>query len=316
MPFGSGSDDATLFAGTVDGVWCLTDGGETVDRVLAAGSGPVRVWRVVRGREAVYAATDAGLFRSTDEGYSWEDLSVPTAPVFAVAVAPDGTVHAGTHPPRAYTLRDGTWTQRESLRDQPSREKWDSPVHDEGQVRHLEVPPSVPDRLVAGVERGGVHVSDDRGTTWAERRDGVHDDVHHLEFVDADTCVAATGAGLYRTDDAGRSWTRLDGATGRSYFRETLVHDGRLYAAATAGPSTTWRGPDGADAALFESDDGGETLRSIPYPGGGREAVLAWAVDGRRVLAGTDRGRVLVRRSDGWETLATVPAGIRSMTVV
>ena len=28
MPFGSGSDDATLFAGTVDGVWCLTDGGE------------------------------------------------------------------------------------------------------------------------------------------------------------------------------------------------------------------------------------------------------------------------------------------------
>ena len=108
MPFGSGSDDATLFAGTVDGVWCLTDGGETVDRVLAAGSGPVRVWRVVRGREAVYAATDAGLFRSTDEGYSWEDLSVPAAPVFAVAVAPDGTVHAGTHPPRAYTLRDGT----------------------------------------------------------------------------------------------------------------------------------------------------------------------------------------------------------------
>ena len=117
-------------------------------------------------------------------------------------------------------------------------------------------------------------------------------------------------------DDAGWSWTRLDGATGRSYFRETLVHDGRLYAAATAGPSTTWRGPDGADAALFESDDGGETFRSIPYPGGGREAVLAWAVDGRRVLAGTDRGRVLVRRSDGWETLATVPAGIRSMTVV
>jgi photosystem II stability/assembly factor-like uncharacterized protein len=303
----------TLFVGSVDGVWRIENGDSEGDRMLAAGAGSVIVWRVKTVDGDVYAATDAGLFRSSDGGVTWDNLEVPTQPVYSVAVAPDNRVYAGTHPPQVYVSTDGGWIERESLQDQPSRTEWDSPVHEEGQVRHLEVPPDTPKRVVAGVERGGVHVGDDRGTAWTERREGVWDDIHHLYSDDAGRYYASTGTGLYRTDDTGRSWERLDESLDRSYFRETIVHDGTLFTAATRGPSTTWRGSDGADGALFESDDRGETFDSVPYPGEGTEAVLAWASDGSDVFAGTDRGRVLVREDGNWEQWASVPAGIRSL---
>lgn len=306
----------TLVVGSVDGVWRVTDPEHEGTRTLAAGAGPLTVWRVTTAGGDLYAATEAGLYRSTDTGATWEALAVPSDPVYAVDVAPDGQVYAGTHPPRVYTATGDGWTELGSLQDQPSRPEWDSPVHDEGQVRHLHVPPGAPDRVIAGVERGGVHVSDDRGETWIERRDGVWDDIHHLAVVDAATYYASTGTGLYRTDDAGRSWTRLDEDRERSYFRESVVHEGTLYTAATMGPSTTWRGPEGAEGALFESEDRGETLEAMPYPGEGTEAVLAWASDGSRVFAGTDRGRVLVREDGQWREWTGLPAGIRSLVAV
>jgi photosystem II stability/assembly factor-like uncharacterized protein len=302
-----------LFVGSVDGVWRIDERDARAERVLAAGAGPLTVWRLKRAGGAIHAATDVGLFRSSDGGHTWDNLDVPTAPVFSVAISPTGRVYAGTHPPRLYVSTAGEWTECDALQDQPSRPDWDSPVHEQGQVRHLDVPPERPARVVAGVERGGVHVSDSRGETWEERRDGVWDDIHHLHRVDETTYYASTGTGLYRTADTGRSWTRLDDTLERSYFREAVVHEGTLYAAATMGPSTTWCGPTGAAGALFESTDRGETVQSVPYPGAGTEAVLAWASDGSRVYGGTDRGRVLVRDDDGWHQWASVPAGIRSL---
>lgn len=305
----------TVIIGSVDGVWRVKDSDDVGDRMLAAGAGSVIVWRVMTVDGDIYAATEAGLFRSSDGGISWENLEVPTDSVYSVAVTPDGRVYTGTHPPRVYVLSDEGWTECEALQNQPSRGEWDSPVHDEGQVRHLAIPTSTPERVIAGIERGGVHISDTGGDTWVERRDGVWDDIHHLHLVDKATYYASTGTGLYRTDDAGQSWTRLDEAIERSYFRESIVHDGTLYTAATQGPSTTWRGPDGAEGALFESNDRGETLEQVPYPGDGTEAVLAWASAGSRVFAGTDRGRVLVRNEDEWRQYAKVPAGIRSLAI-
>lgn len=303
-----------MFTGTVDGVWRIDDQGTEGNRMLAAGAGPVTVWRVKSVDGDIYAATDAGLFRTADGGLTWEDLAVPTVPVFSVAVSPNGRIYAGTHPPKIYISGGQEWVECDSFQDQPSRPEWDSPVHDEGQVRHLEIPPETPDQVVAGVERGGVHVSNNRGKSWEERRDGVWDDIHHLHRAGETTYYASTGTGIYRTDDTGQSWTRLDDDLERSYFREAFAHDGTLYTAATMGPSTTWRGSDGADGALLESEDSGGTFRSVSYPGEGVEAVLAWASNGSRVFAGTDRGRILVREDEEWQQWASVPAGIRSLT--
>ncbi|MFB6135913.1 MAG: WD40/YVTN/BNR-like repeat-containing protein [Halobacteriaceae archaeon] len=305
-----------VLVGTRDGVYhASTVPVEDPDRVLDCGDSPrVRTFPAVEG---AFAATETGLYRSTDGGRTWTDLGVPREEVYSVVAGPDGDrLYAGTHPAHLYASTDGgeSWRELEGLQDLPSRGEWHTPRHrDEAHVRSLVAHPAAPDRVVAGVEVGGVHVSEDRGETWTERREGVQDDVHHVLVRGPEEYVASCGDGLYRTRDAGRSWTRLDGALDHRYFREAFALDGRLYVAAARGPPGTWSGEDGADAALVESTDGGETLETVPYPGGPDEAVLAWtAVDGR-ALAGTSGGRVVRREGGEWTDAGRVPAGVRSL---
>jgi hypothetical protein len=80
------------------------------------------------------------------------------------------------------------------------------------------------DRMYAAAEVGGVLVSDDSGETWklVEGSDGkpdlnrdlgtmIHPDVHSIAVhpTSSDIVTAATGGGLYRSMDAGRTWSNL-----------------------------------------------------------------------------------------------------------
>ncbi|WP_134670671.1 WD40/YVTN/BNR-like repeat-containing protein [Halorussus marinus] len=308
-----------LLAGTDDGVY-RTAGPrfESARRVLDAG----RTMRIRRfdGWDGVFAATKSGLYRSTDGGDSWIDLGVPREEVYSVLGDPAGErLYAGTHPAHLYVSADdgGSWTELAGLQDLPSREEWYTPRHrDEAHVRSLGAHPDAPDRLVAGVEVGGVHVSDDRGETWTERRDGLQDDVHHVLVRGPDEYVASCGGGLYRTRDAGESWTRLDRDLDHTYFREAFEADGVLYAAAARSSPGTWQGSSGADAALFESRTEPPEFEALAYPGRPEEVVLAWAARDGEVLAATNRGRIIVRELDGWVQGGTLPAGVRSLCPV
>ena len=306
----------TLLAGTYEGLY-RTDGPrfDAAERVLDSG----RVLRVRRfdGFDGVFAATKSGLYRSTDGGRSWTDLGVAREEVYSVLGGPDGRrLYAGTHPAHLYVSEDEgeTWRELRGFQDLPSRDQWHTPRHrDEAHVRSLGAHADAPDRVAAGVEVGGVHVSDDRGETWAERSDGVHDDVHHVLVRGPDEFVASCGGGLFRTRDAGSTWLRLDDRLDHTYFREAFAHDGVLYAAAARSSPGTWRGERGADAALFESRDGGDVLDSVAYPGQPEEVVLAWTAHDDRVVAGTNEGRVIVRASETWTDGGELPSGVSSL---
>lgn len=307
-----------LLLGTEDGVYRAPDVRfDDASQVLDAGR-TMRVRRFAASNGA-YACTKSGLYRSVDDGETWTDLGVPREEVYSACVSPDGErLYAGTHPAHLYVSVDGgSWRELDGFQDLPSREEWYTPRHrNEAHVRSLDTHPDTPHRVVAGVEVGGVHVSEDDGVTWTERRTGVHDDVHHVLVLGSAEYVASCGDGLYRTEDAGHAWTRLDGELSHRYFREAIVHDGRLYAAAARSSPGTWGGESGADAALFVSADGGTTFESVSYPGKPREVILAWAVADGRVVAGTHEGRVLSARSGrsgDWETTGRLPAGIRSL---
>ena len=307
-----------VFIGTREGVYrapaARFDGAERVldaERVLR-----VRSFEGVRG---VLAATQSGLFHSRS-GDAWTDLGVPLSEVYSVAAAPDGgRIYAGTHPAHVYVSenRGRSWRELLGFRELPSRDEWHTPRHrGEAHVRSLHVHPDAPDRVIAGVEVGGVHVSDDRGETWEERKEGVHDDVHHVLVPGPDEFVASCGGGLYRTRDAGRSWTRLDGDLEHGYFREAFFRDGTLYAAAARGAPPSWSGRNGADAGLYESTDGGDSFEKVAYEGEPEEIVLAWAVADGEAIAGTNEGRVLVREEEEWVTAGQVPAGVSSLVSV
>ena len=307
-----------LLIGTDDGVFRVPDTTlDDAEQVLDGGT-VLRV-RTFAAAEGVFTATRTGLYRSRDDGLTWDRLGVPREEVYSVVASSDGgCLYAGTHPAYLYVSGDRgeTWDELVGFQDLPSREEWYTPRHrNEAHVRSLGVHPEVPERVIAGVEVGGVHVSEDRGETWTERRNGVHDDVHHVLVLGAGEYVASCGGGLYRTDDGGRSWTRLDANVDHTYFREAIASDGRLYAAAARRSPGTWRGDTGADGVLLESDDRGDTFEQMSYPGSPNEVVLAWTEVAGRVLAGTNAGRVLVRGDDGWTDTGGVSTTIRSMAV-
>jgi hypothetical protein len=301
-----------LIAGSDDGVYRLdgVDTGEaTSEQVLDAGS--VMRLRRFDGVEGVFAATTSGLYHSLD-AEEWTDLGVPREKVYSVAASPAGALHAGTRPAHVYTaslsdedLKDLTWRERDDFQSLPSREEWRLPRHENlAQVRDLHVPAGAPDRVVAGVEVGGVHISEDGGETWTERRGAVHDDVHELVAVDAETFVAATGFGLFRTTDAGRSWTRLDEGFEQRYFRSALAVGETVYAGGALAHTSTWVEDDAAPA-LFVCRDG-ETLARVDHPRPDETVTGLAAFDGG-VAAGTHTGAVMLDDGSGWSVLGAIP---------
>lgn len=318
----------TLLIGTQDGVYRSQSGElDDVEWVLDSG---VTLGIHTFEEYGSFAASKTGLYHSEDQGKTWDRLDVPQTEVYAVAVSPDGSrLYAGTHPAHMYVSTDKgkTWSELLGFQELPSRDQWHTPRHrGKSHVRSLGVHEGAPNRIVAGVEVGGIHVSDDNGETWAERREGLETergddlqyDVHHVLVVTADEYVASCGGGLYRTSDAGHSWMRLDTELPGPYFQEALSHQGMLYAAAQTLPPTLPIGSrydkQSVNASLFESTDSGETFKSKPYPGAPNEFIYAWTVADGHVLAGTTEGQVIIREGDTWTTLGSVPGWIRSLS--
>lgn len=324
-----------LLVGTADGVYRA--GGvpfEEAERVLDTGKAP-RI-RAFDGVDGVLAATMGGLFRSTDGGRSWEDLGVPTRRVWDVFGASDGRLYAGTQPARLYVSTDGgrRWSERPSLRDHPTVDEWRCAYGPDAHLRSVAAHPASPERLLAGVEAGGLYLSEDGGETWAKcsLTDGVvpvQDDIHQVVPVSPEEYVVVCGrlsihdrnhaaavGGLYFTPDAGTTWSRLDADVVPSYYKTVLLHDGTLYASGCTTVPPEWPTL-GAEATGFLSRDLGDSLEPFEYPGAPDEVVLGWAADGDRVFGGTaagGRGRVVFSGSTGeWETAGFVPDWVHAV---
>jgi photosystem II stability/assembly factor-like uncharacterized protein len=327
---------------------------DEVEQVLDCGFVPrIETFDAVEG---TFATTRSGLYHSYDDGATWSSMGVPSSEVWTVLALSEDVVFAGTHKGELFKTMDGgdSWNEVSGFKQLPSRRHWETPKSaEEAWFRDLVAPAEAadPEILIAGIEAGGLHVSEDGGETWFERRDGqVKDDIHQVFVVDEEEFFVPSGrldlgtrvrgdAGLYHTEDAGRSWRRLDRGLDYSYFRELLYHDGRLYACGSrTRPSVwgeggsreqnDWNNGIGAAAALFESDDKGRTMRRVDYPGGPQEIILAWDVLDGQPIGGTGgwgaamspmanqgkEGRLIQRTTDGeYTTLGRIPAQVHSI---
>lgn len=303
-----------LIAGSDDGVYTISDifGSDESTTRKTLDSGRVMRVRQFEGLDGLFAATTTGLYYSPD-AQEWTDLGVPVENVYAVAASPArDRVYAGTRPAGLYVAQtedtlDASldWRELDGFQDLPSRDEWRLPRHEDlAQVRDVHVPPGSPDRVLAGVEVGGVHVSEDGGETWVERRGAVHDDVHELHVIGPDEYVAATGFGLFRTTDAGRSWTRLDRGVDQRYFRSVCEVGDAIYAGGALSSSSSWDDDD-ADPALFAVREG-DRLEKVDHPRPDETVTGITGVDGR-VLAGTHRGTILRGVSGGWAVVGSIP---------
>ncbi|OYR42778.1 hypothetical protein DJ82_01845 [Halorubrum sp. Ib24] len=307
-----------LVCGTHRGLYRLDDPLDDPTRVAACG----RVREVVRSGDARIAATEEGLLRSTD-GTEWDRFELSEDP-FSVLAGPE-TVLVGTRPVGVQRAspdpETGDWRFDPvgDLAAHPHGERWRDRAPDgEPSVRTLAMHPD--DGVLAGLEPGGVYAFG--GEFWRRYGRGVHDDVHDLRVLGDGGVVAATGNGLYRTDDGDR-WHRLDTDFRdfwANYFREAIVHGGRLYAGANR-----W-GPDAPSGVTLSApaDDGEFDADADPVPAADPAFVVSWAVTGDALVGGTLRvdddgfaaeepAPLVVREDGAWSTGATLPAGVTSL---
>jgi hypothetical protein len=274
----------------------------------------------------VYAMSDLGGYRTTDNGVRWRPLLLPDGVKRAVTVAKDGYLLLGTSE-WLYRSSNRGETWEEGGLDQPVISLFTVPSTgvilagtadglfrstDNGRtwiersvgLRSFEVTSFASSAdgaifagTVAGEGEGEVYRSTDNGDRWRplapESLQGV---VNALAVLPNGSVIAGTGQGIFRWTANRRDWEQLFGRSGRTRV-SSLVADGeaRLIAGTT-------------NAGVFVSEDGGDTWIAanlgLPTP---RIRALAVAADGDVYVAAGPAD---------WEAYATgrdTNAGVRGI---
>jgi photosystem II stability/assembly factor-like uncharacterized protein len=249
----------------------------------------------------LFAATDDGVYHSSDAGASWSRCSASER-VLSVLVLPDGdTVLAGTADRRVLRSADGGTNWSSALHGIPGM-----------QVSSLATLPGKPGTVCVGTD-DGFAISQDSGRTWEPRSIGLAPtasagsvtprieisallaDAKHQGTV----FLSLVGQGLYVSSDEGSRWKSVQPGPATPWI-DSLAQD------ASAG--TMYAGTD-TDGVVVSHDGGtswlpsGKGLSTV-FSVSGAVNTLAVAADGT-VYAGTV-SRGAARSGDGgasWQRL-------------
>ena len=255
----------------------------------------------------IYAGSEhSGLFYTTDGGRSWlrAKPNVPKLMLFSVLALP-GSVMAGTIPAAVYRKNGGGWQELEGVRLASSGATFPPSPELQSRTRYLAAEPHNPARLYAGIEVGGLLVSDDAGQNWRAATDGLTDlDVHEVLPCErtAGLVLAACGDKAFHSRDRGARWEEVTPAS--HDYGMSLGEDieGAVYLGSAKGRPNTWLRPSGADAAIFRSADGGSKWDVAIEGLHGGVMNMCRAADG--VVAGTSDGELIAVNRSGARVIA------------
>src|SRR6266542_997213 len=265
--------DRVVLAGTeVDGLLRSDDGGSTFSSVSTLEARTINALAVSASGE-VAAATDHGVAISLDAGSSWRLASGATpGGVLSLVYLDDGALLAG--------LAD-TGVARSDV----GGAAWS--IVDEGLAARLLVRLAESDAcLFAADLQGVVRVSRDAGTSWTQDELGLGGQpVTDLAAAAAGAVFAATGAGVMR----GPTWQRVESLPSVAP-RRVIARGARVLVVFDVH-------------GIFESDDTGETWRSLAAPFRPEWVASAAFGPGRTVFVSTlaDNEAVVWRSTDGGE---------------
>ena len=218
------------------------------------------------GRTAVFAGSFGGLYRSTNSGESWEDVSPirDSTIVTAVKSLTGARIIAGTDDGKLYLSTDSgsSWT-----------------VEGNGLPRSMfrtfAVGPS--DMLYAALESYGIFRSSDFGHTWERLgTSGLYPWVMAIVIDETGNIFAGTWQGIYRSTDNGTTWVKKDSSiTYPSLYSLASDQSGTLVAGTTS-------------SGIYRSTDNGENW--VPAGSGGRSVYRLAYANGLFVAATMDSG--------------------------
>jgi BNR/Asp-box repeat len=287
-------DARVIYAGTSIGPYRSTDGGDTW-RPLAF-SGPEReVWSLLfhpRTPEVMYAGTaPVAVYRSRDGGDSWTRLERLRAPGRVAMSFPCRVTRLAADPGAPDELYAGLEVDG-VMRSLDGGESWDDVSHD---LVKLAERPHLRSRIVSDTEiegmmdshalcvsgalpgtvflatRMGLFRSSDRGSTWEDMEIGRFSPLTYARDVQVSphdprtlyTCLSPAArseeGSLYRSDDLGQSWGRVDRRIkARATMMALALHPRdphQVYCASRCGQ-------------VFGTQDGGKTWQEWPLPEG------------------------------------------------
>ena len=335
---------ALLFAGTRKGLFVLRaerDEHWQVEGPLLSG------WEVFHAVQdprdgVVYVCANnwtygATVQRSRDLGQTWERseaLGLPeqsglmlekTWHVEPGHESEPGTLWLGAAPGALFRSDDGgeSWKTVDGIVGHPTRERWQAGAG--GMCTHsIQVDPAEPKRVYVGISAAGVFRTDDGGTTWTPANKGtaalflpdpypeVGQCVHKLLVHPArpERLWQQNHCGVYRSDDRGEIWERVDGNGLPSGFGFPIALD-------PSDPDVAYVIPeDGAEnrvtaggrLGVYRTTDGGASweLYADGLPERAWVAVLreAMSFDEAGVYFGTQSGSVFALRDGRWTEIA------------
>ncbi len=260
------------------------------------------------GARVLVGTRDRGVLLSEDGGAEWETVDLGEPQVYSVAIsAADGALYAGTEPSHLFVCRDGAdWTELRALQDIPSRDRWSFPPRPwTHHVRWIAPDPHRAERLLVGIELGGLMYSDDGGATFSDHRPGAKRDVHSVCWHPSVSGRAyeAAGDGAAWSHDAGVSWNGADAGRPLGYCWALGVDPADpdcWFVSAATGPGAAHSGSR-ARGRLYRWR--ADLWEALALPGDGMPYALAITGDG--LLAGMADGRLFHSTDRGERWAAT-----------
>ncbi len=263
-----------------DGVYRSTDAGKTwarlgleatrqISRLQVHPSDPDLVYVAAQGSPFA-AGAERGIYRSRDGGKSWQKVLFVSADAGAADLAMDASN------PRI--LYAAFWDHR--------RTPWE---------------------IRSGGPGSSIHKSVDGGETWEKLTGGLPAVMGKIGVAVSPAkpqrvwaMVEADDGGLYRSDDGGKSWDRVNSERllrGRAWYYTHVIAD-----------------PQDADtvyvlnAPMLRSIDGGKTFTTVRTPHGDNHALWINPKNAAWMINGNDGGaNVSFNGGDSWSTQANQP---------
>ena len=312
----------TFFMGTTGGgVWKTTDAGNTwkniSDGQIEIGSiGAVAV--APSDENVVYVGTGSadprgnissgnGMYKSVDMGETWEHIGLPNAGLIGkvtvhpknadlVYVAVLGNIFGHNEERGVYKTDDGgkTWNKLLYISEKTgARDVEINPDNDQELIATFWTVQRKPWTLVDGSDEGGVFISKDGGKNWKKLSEGLpkglvgkieveYSPVNSKRLWAMIQAKKEEEGGLYRSDDGGKSWERIN----RDH---KLRQRGWYYSHITADPKNE-NIIYASNTGFYKSIDGGKSFdQRIRTPHG----------DNHGVWINPDNTNIMINCNDG-----------------